>query len=189
MESVMNAFPIGSREYKELEVKFGKLCHKAAWIFLQKNYNNNHTEDQSDIVQRLRIDMIRAGSYYKRQNYIEDSLSVIQKHITDRFMKRVVKQLCHLWENRRSHGANRQKFGPFQEEILDRLLQKHVPVAERPDKNKLLDIDSKFAAYCKRIIWNSVKSLGKRITREKSYRTGMVSLSEYDYLGSSSLAL
>ena len=26
-------------------------------------------------------------------------------------------------------------------------------------------------------------SLGKKITREKSIRTGMVSLSEYDYLG------
>jgi hypothetical protein len=30
---------------------------------------------------------------------------------------------------------------------------------------------------------NAQKSLGKKITREKGIRTGMVSLSEYDYLG------
>jgi hypothetical protein len=44
-------------------------------------------------------------------------------------------------------------------------------------------MDSKFATYCKAITWNAQKSLGKKITREKSIRTGMVSLSEYDYLG------
>ena len=178
----MNAFPIGNDEYENLEEKFGKLCHKAAWIFLQKNYNNNHTEDQRDIVQRLRIDMIRAGSYYKRQKYIETSLAVLKKHVRDRFMKRVVKELALLWDNRRRHGANRQKFGPFQEAILERLVRKHVPIEERPNRYDSLEIDAKFATYCKQIIWNSVKSLGKRVTREKTYRTGMVSLSEYDYL-------
>ena len=178
----MNSFPIGNDEYEELEENFGKLCHKAAWVFLSKNYNNNHTEDQKDIVQRLRIDLMRAGSYTKRQRYIENSLSVLRKHTKDKFIKCLVDQLESLWKDRKRHGANRQKFGPFQEAILDRLVCKHVPKEERPDKNAKLVIDVKFARYCKQIIWNSTKSLGKKVTREKSYRTGMVSLSEYDYL-------
>jgi len=55
---------------------------------------------------------------------------------------------------------------------------------ERPDRFAPLSIDSKFATYCKAIVWNGQKSMGKKITREKSIRSGMVSLSEFDYLQS-----
>ncbi len=182
MESVMNSFPIGHEEYEELERKFGRLCHKAAWVFLEKNYNNNHIEEQVDIVQTLRIAVMRAGSYTKRQRYIENCFEALDKHAKDKFVRKLLNELRRLWRNRRRHGANRQKYGPFQEVILERLVQKYVPKAERPDRNARLEIDIFFARYCKQIIWNSVKSLGKKVTREKSYRTGMVSLSEFAYL-------
>ena len=42
-------------------------------------------------------------------------------------------------------------------------------------------IDTKFSTYCKAIVWNGQKSLGKKITREKSVRNGVVSLSEFDH--------
>ena len=184
MQAIVNNFPISEREYDELERKFGKLCHKAAWILKQKNYNNNVTDEQTDIVQNLRISMIKAGSYYKRQEYIESCLSALNSNVKDKFIKKLLKELENLWENRRRHGANRQKFGPFQEAILDQLVKKHVPQDQRPNRERPLEIDPKFTTYCKQIIWNCQKSMGKKITREKSWRTGLVSLSEYDYLGS-----
>jgi len=60
-----------------------------------------------------------------------------------------------------------------------------VPIKKRPSKKTPLLMDTKFITYCKAITWNAQKALGKKITREKSIRTGMVSLSEYDYLGGS----
>jgi len=182
LETIVNSFPITEREYDMLNVKFGNLCHYAAWQLKKKNSRNNQTNDPDDDVQELRIALIRAGSYYKRQTYIEECFEVLGKHVKDRFIKRVVRQLKQLWTDRRRHGANRQKFGEFQELILARLVKKYVPKAERPDRVKILTIDPKFCTYCKQIIWNAQKSLGKKITREKSWRTGLVSLSEYDYL-------
>jgi len=32
-------------------------------------------------------------------------------------------------------------------------------------------------------VWNQQRSMGKKITREKPLRAGMVSLSSFDYLG------
>ena len=223
MQTVTSSYPITDDEYQALERAFGQLCHKVAWGFLSKNYNNQHTEDQSDIVQRLRIDMMRAGSYYKRQRFIENGLDVLIDHVSDPVVCRVVGELIEVWESRRRgdqedrglsnlqrkiidrHASNpslkkvvsdlaktwkrqlkaetkRRKFGQLQESILESLLKKHVPSSIRPSRLESLDIDEKFATYCKQIIYNSVKSLGKRVTKEKSYRSGMVSLSEFDYL-------
>jgi hypothetical protein len=69
-----------------------------------------------------------------------------------------------------------------QEKILDRIINKFVPKEHRPKKDAPLKIDSKFTTYCKAIVWNGQKSMGKKITREKSIRSGMVSLSEFDFL-------
>ena len=66
------------------------------------------------------------------------------------------------------------------------MIEKFVPKEEKPDKEAALKIDSKFATYCKAIVWNGQKSMGKKITREKSIRSGMVSLSEFDYLQTNS---
>ena len=183
LEIIVNSFPITEGEYEALDKKFGKLCFYAAWQLKKKNSKNNQTNDPDDDAQELRIALIRAGSYYKRQTYIESCFDVLDKYVKEKFIKRLVKQLKQLWIDRRRHGASRQKFGQFQEIILERLVKKHVPRAIQPDKAKLLQIDGKFATYSKQIIWNAQKSLGKKITREKSWRTGLVSLSEFDYLG------
>jgi hypothetical protein len=184
LETIVNKYPISSDEYSLLDTKFGNLCHYAAWQLKKKNSQNSLTNDPEDDVQELRIALIRAGSYYKRQCFIEASFESLDKFVKDKFIKALVGELKNLWENRRRHGANRQKFGEFQEIILERLVRKHVPKDQRPSITNSLRIDTKFATYCKQIIWNAQKSLGKQITRDKSWRTGLVSLSEFDYLGS-----
>jgi hypothetical protein len=141
------------------------------------------TNEPEDDVQELRIALLRAGSYYKRQTYIESCFVALEGRVNDKFNKLILKQLNQLWVDRRRHGANRQKFGEFQELILDRLVKEYISEEDRPKKDASLSIDTKFSTYAKQIIWNAQKSLGKQITREKSWRTGLVSLSEFDYLG------
>jgi len=66
---------------------------------------------------------------------------------------------------------------------LERIIKKTVPKDYRPNPKARLKIDGKFARYCKAIMWNGQKNMGKKITKEKVIRSGQVSLSEYDYLG------
>jgi hypothetical protein len=183
MKSIFQEFPVNDQEYQLLENSFGQLCNYEAWQLLKKNARNNHTDDYEDISQQLRMSMIQAGSYYKRQVYIERCFESAKEFATDRMLVFVLNQLEYLWHNRTRHGANRQKFGKYQEALLERLIQRSVPKEMRPDKAAALRIDTKFATYCKAITWNQQKSMGKRITREKSIRSGQVSLSEFDYMG------
>lgn len=183
LENITSKYPITSEEYNILDEKFGKLCHYAAWQLKKKNSKNSLTNDPEDDVQELRIALLKAGSYYKRQCFIESCFEALDAHVKDKFIKFLVDELKNLWLNRKRHGANRQKFGEFQEVILDRLVKKHVPKCDRPDKKEPLRIDLNFSIYLKQIVWNTQKSLGKQITRDKSWRTGLVSLSEFDYLG------
>ena len=183
MEHVYVSFPISEAEYAELDEQFGRLCHKAAWERIWKNVRNNHTDSQEDVVQELRISLLRAGSYYKRQVYIEECLALCEKYSRDRpMLARIVEELKYLWDNKTHHGANRQKFGGYQERLLFRLTRMMVPSMERPSKRAPLRIDTKFRTYCKTIMWNAQKNRGKKITKEKAIRTGMVSISEFDYL-------
>lgn len=177
-----NPFEVKPSEYELLDEKFGDLCNFQAWQLLKKNTKNNHTNDFDDVVQELRMHLLIAGSYYKRQVYIERCLEVCDKYAKDRFIRFVLKELKNLWKNRKRHGANRQKFGPFQEKLLDRIIRMVVPPTKRPSKDAPLQIDAKFATYCKAIAWNCQKTIGKKITREKTIRAGQVSLSEFDYL-------
>ena len=185
MKEIQNSFPVTEEEYQILNEKFGELCEYQAWQLLKKNTKNNHTDSQEDIAQDMRMALLRAASYYKRQCYIEFSLNVCKKYAEDDFIKAMVNKLIDLWKNKTRHGANRQKFGPHQEKMLDKLVKCLVPLGERPNRKKSLNMDTKFITYCKAITWNAQKALGKRITREKTIRTGMVSISEYDYLGGS----
>ena len=183
LEALVTSFPITEPEYEILDKRFGKLCHYAAWELKRKNAKNSNCNDPDDDVQELRIALVRAGSYYKRQTYIEACFAQLEIHLKDKFIMKVFEELKQLWEDRRRHGANRQKFGVHQQIILDQLIKKYVPEDERPKRDELLNLDLKFTTYCKQIIWNAQKSLGKKITREKSWRTGLVSLSDFDYLG------
>jgi hypothetical protein len=183
LQTICHKWRISEEEYATLDEMFGRLAHKQAWDLKRRNVNNNVIEEQDDVVQDIRIALLRAGSYYKRQTYIEASFEVLDKFAEDSFVKMLMCELKYLWKNKTRHGANRQKFGDYQEAILDRLLKRYVPAKVRPSKRKSLVFDSKFSTYCKQISWNEQKRLGKKITREKSWRTGLVSLSSYDYLG------
>lgn len=182
MKNICQSFPITSKEFDELNKSFGKLCYYAAHQLQKKNCKNNYTDDFEDINQELQLSIIRAGSYYKRQIYIEKCFEKISEFKFDPFLQKIVKNLQDLWQNRTRHGANRQKFGMKQEILLDKLVRKLIPKETRPNKSEELKIDNKFATYCKAIVWNGQKSMGKKITREKSIRSGQVSLSEFDYL-------
>jgi len=179
---ICKSFPVTETEYRELDAKFGQLAEFAAWQLIKKNSRNNHTNEQADIAQELRISILTAGSYYKRQVYIESCLDLVQQYAKDTLTRHIVDELRDLWKNKTRHGANRQKFGPHQEAILEKLVKKWVPKKLRPSKTQPLKMDSKFSTYCKAITWNTHKYMGKKITREKSFRVGQVSLSEYDYL-------
>lgn len=180
---ILKTFGVTDLEYDLIDKKFGKLAHTAAWELLRKNSRNNHTDEQEDIAQRLRISFLRAGSYYKRQTYIENCLDLCRKYVEDRFLRKIINELFNLWKNKTRHGAHRQKFGPHQEKILDQLSKTLIPTKERPSKKKALILDSAFTTYCKSIMWNEQKAMGRKITREKPIRTGLVSISDFDYLG------
>lgn len=182
MKSICEAFPISEREYKSLEVEFSNLTRFASWQLIKKNTKNNHTDEFDDINQELLMAMLRAGSYYKRQIYIEQSLSVVKKYAKDNFMLFVLHELEELWNNRTRHGANKQKFGYWQEMLLEKMVQSCVPKKYHPQKDQILKMDPKFATYCKAIVWNAQKSMGRKITREKSIRSSMASLSEYEHI-------
>jgi hypothetical protein len=178
--SKIDPFAVTNDEYRLLEEQFEDLAFFASWQLRRKNVKNNHTEDLEDIMQQLRISVIRAGRYYKRQVYIEECLDKVEEYAKDDFMQEVVKELKVLWANKTKHGANKQKFGPHQEELLTSIIEKYVPSEHRPNPHAALRIDKKFHTYCKAIAWNQQKSIGRKISRERSVRSGQVSLSEFD---------
>jgi len=179
---IFDNFHVTTDEYDELVKNYGRLCYTANWELQRKNSNNNYTDDIDDISQELQIKLLTAGAYHKRQTYIESCLEIANVHADDKFIKIVLNELIELWNNRKRHGANKQKFGEYQELILERIVQRVVPKSKRPDKDADLEFNSKFDVYCKSIIWNGQKTMGKKITKEKSIRGGLVSLSDYDYL-------
>jgi len=183
MDHIIKKFPISNEEYMLLERKFGNLAQYAAWQLVKKNSRNNHTDEQSDIAQELCFALITAGAYHKRQTYIESCLNLLNDHVTDELNQAIVEQLWNLWNNRKRHGANKQKYGPYQEKIMEDLVIKYVPKELIPDKNKPLKMDATFQNYCKSITWNRQRAMGKKITREKEIRGGQVSLSEFHHLG------
>ena len=114
MNGIFQDFPISESEYQELDEQFGKLGMYQSWQLIKKNSRNNHINSQEDFAQDLRISLLTAGSYYKRQVYIESCLLLCKKYASDRFLKYLVEGLWDLWKNKTRHGANKQKFGPYQ---------------------------------------------------------------------------
>jgi len=182
MQNICKEWNISNDEYFILNEKFGDLCEYQSWDLIKRNTRCNHTDEQTDIAQELRMALIRAGSYYKRQVYIEKCLELCLSFASDKITKKVIAGLQDLWDNKTRHGANRQKFGPEQEKLLEKMVRKIVPKKDRPDRNANLELDAKFTTYCKSITWNAQKAMGKKITREKQIRSQSVSLSEYEYL-------
>lgn len=177
-----DTFKITDEEYRELDKKFGDLCYSVAWDLKRKNSNNNLTDEIEDIAQDIRWSMSCAGVYTKRQRYIESCFKTVKIHVNDDFIQKIINVLEDLWRNRTRHGANRQRFGLWQENILDKIVNTYAPINEKPSKSAKLEIDKKFTTYCKAVLWNRSKNLGKKITRERSIRSGLVSLSDHDLI-------
>lgn len=180
-ENICKEWPITSEEYELLDKDFGRLIEHQSWDLIKRNTKSNFTDDQTDIAQCLRIAMMKAGSYYKRQTYIEKCFDLCEKYCTGE-NKKELNNLNDLWINKTKHGANKQKFGPKEEKLLIQLLKKNVPKKQHPDRSAKLKMDLKFATYCKSITWNEQKTMGKKITREKNIRANSVSLSEFDFM-------
>lgn len=175
-------FTLSNAEWSALEEKFGALLSFQSWQLLRMNAKNNHTDEFEDVSQMQRLAMYRAGCYHKRQVYIQSCLKAAIEHVSDPLVADVVRELVHLWDNKTRHGAGKVKYGDYQQDLLDKIVLGHVPAECRPDRNSPLEIDATFAKYFKAITWNSKKTLGKKITREKSWRSGLTSLSEHDHL-------
>lgn len=178
LKQMYDRYKLTDEEFDVLYKKFNKLVSFQAWQLLNRNTHNNHGADFDDINQDIMIALIKSGVYYKRQTYIEECLELLKVY-SDGIK---VKKLIDLWENRRKHGANKQKFGEKQEKELDSLVNKIIPADKRPNPKGTLTIDKKFETYCKQITWNQLKTLGKKITKERSIRNGSVSLSEFDHV-------
>ena len=87
MQAICNQWHISDQEYETLNTMFGRLAHKQAWDLKRRNVNNNVSEGQEDMVQEIRIALIRAGSYYKRQTYIESCFHSLDEHVQDQFVR------------------------------------------------------------------------------------------------------
>jgi hypothetical protein len=185
MSTIFKNYPVSTTEFDILHEKYGRLCHSISWDLIKRNGKNNHTDEQEDINQEILISLMHAASYYKRQTYIKESLMLCEEYSKDKkFLAIMISELKDLWSNRKRHGAGKQKFGEYQEKLLDKLVKLLVPKTKRPAKDAPLKVDSSdFGPYCKSIAWNRQRCLGKKITREKSIRASAVSLSQYDYLG------
>lgn len=177
--NICDVYRITNKEYENLYDKFDQYAKWAAWQLIKKNSRNSHTNDWDDIYQEVIWSMVRAGSYYKRQTYIEKCFQVVGKYLKDDFLLKLLAELKNLWENRKRHGANRQKFGKLQEDILDSLVKKQVPDKDRPKKDDFLVINKEFAGYCKSIALNTLRSIGKLITKEKPLRDSQVSINKF----------
>lgn len=182
MQYILKTYPVSEEEYLILEKQFGKLVHFVSWSLIKGNSKQNHTHEQEDLSQEFRISMLQASSYYKRQIFIERSLTLLTE-VQDENLKPILNELKDKWEKRKHHGANRQKFGIEQEDVLDDLIFKYIPEDKRPNKAEGLVIDYKFKTYLKSIVWNRQRNLGKKISKESEIRSGMASLSEFDFLG------
>ena len=182
VNAIFDSFGLTNEECLELESKFGKLCYKIVWELKRKNSKNNYTEDLDDVMQELRISMVKAGCYYKRQTYLEECMKICSEYIKDEFLLLVLNVLRDLWSIRTHHGAHRTCFGEYQESLLGMLvltLDENI----RPKKRKL-EVDSDFGTYCKAILWNCQKNLGRKISKMRNIRNNCVSISEFDYMGS-----
>ena len=177
ISSILVSFPITQKEFDQLEDLFGDLVHHMAWQLKRRNAQNNLTDELEDIEQELRISIMRAASYYKRQVYIHECLRFAQRKVKDPMLRAIVKKLRKCWIGRKR--VRKRRFNDHHEAILEQLIQ-NFP--NRPSRTAELVVDTKFITYCKSIAWNCLKNMGKKISKERSLRCGLVSLYYNDFL-------
>lgn len=174
---IQKRYPVTDSEFEILEKKYGKLC----WFAASKlaSSNNKSEEDLQDFHSEILIGMFRAGSYYKRQTFIENVFEFLDN--CKIYMKNedlnILKTLKTCW-NRKANFTEKQ------EVIIRELLEeyKNSSNINAPSEKDPLLMDSKFDIYCKAIIWNTQKALGQNISKENEHKNKEISLDEWSFL-------
>src|SRR5580704_12609511 len=152
---VISDFALTDAEYAAIEPQWDNLVHFAAWQHLRSNAGNRHTDDEADLAQSLRLSLLTAGAYYKRQSWVEAAFAALEGRCSGADLD----DLNSRWANRKRR-AKTQPFGDEQERQLEDLVLRYVPPDKRPDKTASLVADECFARYAKAIIWNTLKANG-----------------------------
>jgi hypothetical protein len=171
---IQKRYPISDQEYGELDKKYGKLC----WFAASKLAGKQHRtpEDLDDFHAEIQIGMCRAGSYYKRQTFIEKAFDYLDQHKLSKDDKSKINDLKEIWFTKKS------AFTEDKEDILRAILDSKQKETKEIDGNVSLEFDEKFKIYCKAIIWNTAKALGQQISKENSARASEMSLDECPFI-------
>lgn len=181
MSYILQTYSISDEEYDELLDQFDKLIYFIAWKHIKTNRHNNLTDELEDVIQELRIALVQSAGYYKRQCYILNCFDALKT-----CKEPIIEELRYKWDNRIKHGARKRLFGQPEEQILNNIINYFLPEGSRPQIEKI-KINTKYKTYCKSILWNAVKALGRKITKEQPIRQGITSLSEFEYIGNNIL--
>jgi len=176
---IQKRYPISNEEFDILQTKYGKLCWFAATKLAASNKKCD--DDLQDYHAEISISMYRAGSYYKRQTFIENAFEYLNRckiYIATEDMNDLI-NLQSCWNKK----AN------FYEQHEDKLLAlvnkygKNPNIEmQTPDPTTKLVFDDKFSVYCKSILWNASKNIGQNISKENHNRVKEVSLDEWGFL-------
>jgi hypothetical protein len=169
---IQKRFPITEDEFNKLEEKYGKLC----WFAANKLAASQHRspEDLDDFHSEIQIGMCRAGSYFKRQTFIENAFQFLRSQELSKSDKKEFDDIENLWNTKKS------RFGIKEEDNLRSILDNYNE--KDFDYSIPLDFDEKFKVYCKAIIWNTYKALGQQMSKENSVRSSEISLDEWPFL-------
>lgn len=178
-------FKLTDDEWQQIHKNFWKLCRHQAKSLLNMNTKGSHTDDQDDIEQEMYQSMIIAAMYHKRQCFIDSCFNALANNVKDKGLLEIISKLESLWRPEASdelQATPRRRFGEHQEKTLYRLVNSCLPSALRPSPNTPFKFNEKFERYCKANTWNRIKTLGRKITKERTLRSGMASLSSFNYL-------
>lgn len=180
---IQKKYRITDKEYNLLHEKFGKLCWFAASKLTASNRRSD--EDLQDYHSEIVLGMFRAGSYYKRQVFIENVFD---------YLRSCKKYMCaddiDMLAGFQNKWKKKSEFLETDENELVLFLERFKIYNDDinrsgpcyPNQNSQLKIDNKFKVYCKAIIWNTTKSLGQHISKENETKMKEVSLDEWSFL-------
>lgn len=175
MSSIIKDYPLTNDEYVIIEKAFGGLIRHAANQLGKKNSGIFHNSDViEDFNQEIKIVCLHAAACVKRQAYLKECFEVTKKYNNNNV---VIEEILDVIK-----PVIFKSYDEKVEKILLEIMNKTVDIQFHPSKNGLLKITKDLYPYFKAVIWNRQKSLGKQLTKDKKFRLGLVSLSEYDYL-------
>ena len=170
---IQKRYPVTDEEFDYLVQKYGKLC----WFAATKLGNQKHRlpEDLSDFHSEIQLGMCRAGSYFKRQTFLEKCFTHLEQSDLSSEDKSILEEIQKIWNTKKA------LFGEKEEDRLLELFNKYRDNVDFSDHDRLI-FNEKFEVYCKSIIWNTTKTLGEHISRENSLRASEISLDEYPFI-------